>query len=98
VTRPTQDAAERKAKVARDVVLSLDACLGVSRVCRWQLQLQLLHIEPGKKLVIREESKASRCKAAAGFRRGDAPLPVSVADTCSTHPEIKNIACSARPS
>lgn len=65
-----------------------------------QLQLQLLHIEPGKKLVIREESKASRCKAAAGFRRGDAdaPLPVSVVDTCSTHPEIKNIACSARPS
>lgn len=40
-----------------------------------QLQLQLLHIEPGKKLVIREESKASRCKAAAGFRRGDADAP-----------------------
>jgi hypothetical protein len=28
--------------------------------------------------------------AAPGFRRGDAP--VSVADTCSAHPEIKNAA------
>jgi len=29
-------------------------------------------------------------KAAAGFRRRDAP--VSVADTCSAHPEVKNAA------